>query len=94
MAAEQQGEQAVKYRDAASTFVESSFLEGSGAFGIRRKSIVLDFSPFSCTMLNNLRISSGVLPLIMFATVLQPTSLNGPFSKTLPTSLRRLTAKT
>jgi len=29
----------------------------------------------SLTMLNNLRISSGVLPLIMFATVLQPTSL-------------------
>jgi hypothetical protein len=26
-------------------------------------------------MLNSLRISSGVLPLIMFATVLQPTSL-------------------
>ena len=30
----------------------------------------------SLTMLNNLRISSGVLPLIIFATVLQPTSLD------------------
>ena len=29
----------------------------------------------SLTMLKSLRISSGVLPLIMFATVLQPTSL-------------------
>ncbi len=29
-------------------------------------------------MLKSLRISSGVLPLIMFATVLQPTSLQGP----------------
>lgn len=29
----------------------------------------------SLTMLNSLRISSGVLPLIMLATVLQPTSL-------------------
>ena len=32
----------------------------------------------SFTMLNNFRISSGVLPLIMFATVLQPTSLHAP----------------
>lgn len=31
----------------------------------------------SLTMLNSLRISSGVLPLIMLATVLQPTSLHG-----------------
>jgi hypothetical protein len=29
----------------------------------------------SLTMLKSLRISSGVLPLIMFATVLHPTSL-------------------
>ena len=31
----------------------------------------------SFTMLNSLRISSGVFPLIMLATVLQPTSLQG-----------------
>jgi hypothetical protein len=30
----------------------------------------------SFTMLNNFLISSGVLPLIMLATVLQPTSLS------------------
>jgi hypothetical protein len=30
---------------------------------------------YSLVMLKSLRISSGVLPLIMFATVLHPTSL-------------------
>ena len=46
----------------------------------------------SLTMLNSFRISSGVLPLIMFATVLHPTSLgalNGEFLEKYMTDLQK-----
>jgi hypothetical protein len=43
--------------------------------GISRKALTSSSGVKSLTMLNSLRISSGVFPLIMLATVLHPTSL-------------------